>query len=163
MPFRICKSFEIESGHMLAHHPDKCRFPHGHSRRIEIILEADELDQNGMVCDFKAIKIAAEQLLETFDHALCVNTDDPTFPQLQSLFGCRIIPFPSTEPTTEILAKFFYEQISSRLQELAAQPDPRYPVRPSIRLLRVRVWETSDSWAEYEPVLTPPSKETLQT
>ena len=47
MPYRICKTLEIENGHMLTHHPDKCRFPHGHSRKVEIIIEADELDLNG--------------------------------------------------------------------------------------------------------------------
>src|SRR5947209_8102903 len=35
MAFRICKTIEIENGHMLSKHPDKCRFPHGHSRRVE--------------------------------------------------------------------------------------------------------------------------------
>ena len=37
MPYRICKSLEVENGHMLAKHPDKCRFPHGHTRKIEFI------------------------------------------------------------------------------------------------------------------------------
>ena len=41
MPYRICKTLEIENGHMLTHHPDKCRFPHGHSRKV------DRLDRNG--------------------------------------------------------------------------------------------------------------------
>ena len=55
MPYRICKSLEIENGHMLTKHPDKCRFPHGHTRRVEFVIEADELDENQMVCDFKII------------------------------------------------------------------------------------------------------------
>ena len=49
MPYRICKTIEIENGHMLSKHPDKCRFPHGHTRRVELVLEADDLDENGMV------------------------------------------------------------------------------------------------------------------
>ena len=40
MPFRIGKSFVIESGHLLSKHPGKCRFPHGHSRRVEVVLAA---------------------------------------------------------------------------------------------------------------------------
>ncbi len=44
MNHRICKIIAIENGHMLTHHPDTCRFPHGQSRRVEIILEADDLD-----------------------------------------------------------------------------------------------------------------------
>jgi 6-pyruvoyltetrahydropterin/6-carboxytetrahydropterin synthase len=46
MPYRICKSLEIENGHMLSKHPDKCRFPHGHSRKVEFVIEADELDMH---------------------------------------------------------------------------------------------------------------------
>ena len=59
MPFRICKTFEIESGHMLSKHGGKCRFPHGHSRRIEVVLVADQLNAADMVCDFKALKMAS--------------------------------------------------------------------------------------------------------
>ena len=54
LPFQ--KSIEVESGHQLSKHPDKCQFPHGHSRKVEIELEADELDANDMVCDFKIVK-----------------------------------------------------------------------------------------------------------
>ena len=37
MPYRICKTLEIENGHMLSKHPDKCRFPHGHTRKVELV------------------------------------------------------------------------------------------------------------------------------
>lgn len=64
MPYRICKTFEIENGHMLSKHPDKCRFPHGHTRKVEFTLEADALDPNEMVCDFKVVKETMEALLD---------------------------------------------------------------------------------------------------
>ena len=41
---------------MLSKHPDKCRFPHGHTRKVECVLVADTLDENEMVCDFKVVK-----------------------------------------------------------------------------------------------------------
>ena len=66
MPYRICKTFEIESGHMLSKHPDLCKFPHGHSRKVEFVLEAGELDQNEMVCDFKSLKEAMSQFLKAW-------------------------------------------------------------------------------------------------
>ena len=37
MPYRICKTIEIENGHMLSKHPDKCRFPHGHTRVVSVL------------------------------------------------------------------------------------------------------------------------------
>ena len=77
---------------MLTHHPDKCRFPHGHSRKVEMVIEADELDAGGMVCDFKIVRDAVGDYLESFDHALCVNTRDPMFETLKAAYGDRIIP-----------------------------------------------------------------------
>jgi len=150
MPYRICKTIEIENGHMLTHHPDKCRFPHGHSRKVEIVIQAEELDETGMVCDFKIVKEAVGGYLETFDHALCVNTQDPMFETLKNAYGDRVIAFVDTEPTTEVLAKTFFESIKTHLTDYPSRSDTRYKLRPNVRLLRVRVWETSSSWAEYE-------------
>ena len=149
MPYRVCKTFEIENGHMLAKHPDKCRFPHGHSRRIECVLEAGTLDANDMVCDFKVFREMLAGFLDQYDHALCVNTEDPQFAQLRAAYGERVIPFPGTDPTTEVMAKTLYDFLKTRLAEFAAQTATRYPVRAEVRLVSVRLWETSSSWAEY--------------
>lgn len=148
--FRICKTIEVENGHMLSLHPDKCRFPHGHTRKVEFILEAADLDAHGMVCDFKIVKEAVGDYLDTFDHALCMNTADPMYGQMKAAYGERVIGFENTEPTTEVLAKTFFDAASGFLADYSASPVPRYVLRPSVRLVRVRVWETSSSWAEYE-------------
>jgi len=149
--YRICKTFEIESGHMLSKHPERCRFPHGHSRRIELVLAADRLDENDMVCDFKWIKLAAGEFLDQFDHALCVNAADPSLAKLRA-FDERVVAFQEGDPTTELLARRIFEHLSGLLA--AGQPFQTaegvcYKVRPGVRLERVRVWETSSSWAEY--------------
>ena len=151
MPYRVCKMIEIENGHMLSKHPDKCRFPHGHTRRVEIVLEADDLDTNGMVCDFKIVKTAIGEYLDTFDHALCMNTDDPMYSAFKQAYGDRIIGFESTEPTTEVLAKSFYDACVAGFAAYVNAGSGRYDLRESVRLLRVRVWETSSSWAEFLP------------
>ena len=149
MPFRICKTIEIENGHMLSKHPDKCRFPHGHSRRVEFVLEAENLDQNDMVCDFKIVKETMVDFLDQYDHAICVNTDDPKYSDLKSSYGDRVVGFTKTDPTTEVIAKTVYENFRDRLAEYAAKPNLRYPLRDSLKIVSVRVWETSSSWAEY--------------
>jgi 6-pyruvoyltetrahydropterin/6-carboxytetrahydropterin synthase len=149
MPYRVCKTIEIENGHMLSKHPDKCRFPHGHTRRVEIVLEADELDANGMVCDFKIVKAAIGDYLDTFDHALCMNTNDPMYATLKAAYGDRVIGFAGTEPTTEVLARTFYEACNTGLAEYARSVGSRYLLRDSVKLILIRVWETSSSWAEY--------------
>jgi 6-pyruvoyl-tetrahydropterin synthase len=61
-----------------------------------------------MVCDFKVIKEIMGPFLDGYDHAMCVNTDDPAFPQLKAAYGDRVIGFDGTERTTEVLAKTIY-------------------------------------------------------
>lgn len=147
MPYRISKAFEIESGHVLSKHPGKCRFPHGHSRRIEVVLAADTLDVNDMVCDFKAVKLALQKFLDSWDHALAINTDDPNFSFYQEKHGARVIPFVHTDPTSEVMAKTIFDELTRCLTATNRQGDYAIPV--DVKVERVRVTETSSSWAEY--------------
>jgi 6-pyruvoyltetrahydropterin/6-carboxytetrahydropterin synthase len=149
MPFRISKSFEIESGHMLAKHPEKCRFPHGHTRKIEFVLEASTLDHNEMVCDFKLVKDLMSEFLDGFDHSICMNTNDLMYPQMKEAYGDRVIAFERIDPTTEVMAETIFRECERRLREQMATKGQRYFIRPDVKLVRVRVWETSSSWAEY--------------
>ena len=151
MPFRICKSFEIESGHLLSKHPEKCRFPHGHSRKVEVVLAADELDANDMVCDFGAIKKALTTFLEAWDHALCINTNDPQFAFYRETYGDRVIPFEKTDPTSEAMARTVFEELKRRLAEATLNPATHHALPAGVRIERVRVTETSSTWAEYCP------------
>lgn len=149
MPYRICKTFEVESGHMLSKHPDKCRFPHGHSRKVEFVLEADSLDQNDMVCDFKVIKEIMGSFLDRLDHAMCMNTADANYADFKSTYGDRVIGFENVDPTTEAMAKMIFDYFRQELAAYSGQTGVRYPVRSSLRVVTVRLWETSSSWAEY--------------
>ena len=151
MPYRICKTLEIENGHMLSKHPDKCRFPHGHSRKVEFVLEADELDANEMVCDFKIVRQVIDDYLESLDHAICMNTDDAMFATMKEAYGDRVIGFEQLDPTTEVLARTIHDVFVERLDAYRKNPDARYPLQPDVRVVSVRVWETSSSWAEYRP------------
>ena len=151
MPYRICKTIEIESGHMLSKHPDKCKFPHGHTRKVEFVLEADQLDANEMVCDFKIIKELMGDFLNAWDHAMAMNTDDPMFQTFKTAYGDRIIPFEKQDPTTELMAKTIFEVCASRISEYSCHPQSRYPLQPGVKLVSVRLWETSSAWAEYAP------------
>lgn len=149
MSYRICRIFEIENGHMLSKHPGKCRFPHGHSRKIECVIEADGLDERGMVCDFKVVKLILEDYLDRYDHALCMNTDDPAYEDFKARYGDRIIGFPSEEPTTEVLAREIFRYLKNTLDDYGQNPSPEFPIQRGVRVISVRVWETSMSWAEY--------------
>jgi len=150
MPYRVCKTIDVENGHMLSKHPDKCRFPHGHTRKVEFMLEAANLDRNEMVCDFKIVKEIIGDYLESLDHAMCVNTKDPAYQELRARYGERIVPFEDEDPTTEVMARVIFHVFSEKLANYATKKDSRYPVGENVRLVSVKVWETASSWAEYE-------------
>ena len=78
-----------------------------------------------------------------------MNTDDPMYPTFKKAYGERVIGFASTEPTTEVLAKAFYDACVAGFAAYAQAGSGRYTLRQSVRIVRLRVWETSSSWAEY--------------
>ncbi|MDQ5977482.1 MAG: 6-pyruvoyltetrahydropterin/6-carboxytetrahydropterin synthase [Verrucomicrobiota bacterium] len=149
MPYRIAKTLTFESGHILSKHRGRCRFPHGHSRSVEVVVVADKLDANDMVCDFKAVKRTLEALLDRWDHSLCVNTADPGFTDLQRTYGERIVAFAGVDPTTEVMAQTIFEALRLKLHEAAQNVSAEHPIPAGVRLERVRVTETATSWAEY--------------
>jgi 6-pyruvoyltetrahydropterin/6-carboxytetrahydropterin synthase len=149
MPYRVCKTIDIESGHMLSKHPDKCRFPHGHTRKVELVLEAQQLDRNDMVCDFLVVKEIIGDYLNSLDHAICINTADPAYDELRKRFGGRVIPFENQDPTTEVIARGIFDTFAQRLCDFSAAAHTAYPIARDVRLVSVKVWETASSWAEY--------------
>lgn len=151
--YRVCKRFNIESGHMLSKHPERCRYPHGHSRRIELVLAATTLDDNDMVCDFKWVKLAVKGFLDQFDHAFCVNANDPSLPRLTAE-DHRVVVFEEGDPTTELLARRIFNHLHDQIaagREFTTDDGVVYRIRPDVHVERVRVGETPTSWAEYSP------------
>ena len=152
MKYRVCKAFEIESGHMLLKHPGRCRYPHGHSRRVEVVVSCEKLDERDMVCDFKTIKLALAAMLDRYDHALIVNAEDPLLECLQEELKERVIVFEGEDPTTEVLARRIYEHLREEIvagREYVDSEGERYALPRDLVLERVRVGETSTSWGEY--------------
>ena len=157
--YRICKMFEVENGHMLSKHPERCRFPHGHTRKVEVVVEAKELTETDMVVDFKAVKVAVNEFIDQLDHAMCVNVNDPLYTALIEKYGgpgSRIIPYEAEDPTSEVMARQIFEHVRERLEGGSTLTNPEtgacYAIPPGLKLRRVRLWETTSSWAEVEAV-----------
>ena len=150
MKYRVCKSFTVENGHMLSKHPSRCRYPHGHTRHVEIVLAASGLDGNDMVCDFKAVKLAIGDFLDRFDHALAINSDDPLRDSAEVL-SKRLLVFEGEDPTTEVMARHIFEFLRDELGSGRTYHDDEgnsYGFH-GVEVERVRVGETPSSWAEY--------------
>ena len=114
------------------------------------MLDADELDKNEMVCDFKIIKELVSDFLDRLDHSMCMNTEDPRYADFKASYGDRVIGFKGADPTTEVIAKRLFDHCRAKLSEYADAPTDAYQLRRNVRIVKVRVWETSSSWAEYE-------------
>ncbi len=149
--FRIAKCFEVEYGHRLSKHPEKCRFPHGHSLKIEVVIRGRKLDEHDMLCDYKALKTLVADLIERLDHAMAFNSEDPCRNGFEGADE-RILLFDAVDPTTEVLARWLFEGISGRLSGggwVEAPSGTKYRLPDGLELERIRLWETSTSWAEY--------------
>ncbi|MGV3614653.1 MAG: 6-pyruvoyl trahydropterin synthase family protein [Fimbriimonas sp.] len=151
--YRVCKAFTVESGHMLSKHPERCRYPHGHTRRVEVVVASETLDASDMVIDFKALKLAVEDYIERYDHAMAINSEDPLRAELERIHGGCTVVFEGIDPTTEVIAKDIYDFVADILArgfEGHSKSGARYEIRAAaVTLERVRVWETPTSWAEY--------------
>jgi 6-pyruvoyltetrahydropterin/6-carboxytetrahydropterin synthase len=116
---------------------------------VECVLEAPDLDGREMVCDFKVLKLILSDYLDQFDHAMCMNTDDPAYAEFKERYGDRVIGYESEDPTTEVLARDIYTHLAGSLDEYRSGDAKEFPLRDSVRVVSVKVWETSSSWAEY--------------
>ena len=141
--YRVSKQFEFPAGHVLSKHQGRCRFPHGHNYKVEITLTAEKLDQNDMVCDFDALKALVSEYLETLDHSIMLNSSDTENRKQQEKNPRRII-FENHDPTTEIIAEKIFKHLQSALTD-----SNKYKINPSVKLEKVKVWESSSAYAEY--------------
>ena len=149
--YQVCKIFEFESGHALSKSKDGCQSPHGHSRRVEVVLAAERLDENDMVCNFRWIKLALKNILARLDHTMCINADDPRLEQFKEM-DAKLEVFSGKDPTSEVIAKFIFDHLQAKLAdspEVLSEDGNTYSVPPGVCLQKVRLWETASSFAEY--------------
>jgi len=108
----------LESAHRLYSYRGKCKNIHGHGWEITFGMSSNKLGAvkntpNGMVMDFGAAKrIIKEVIHDNFDHALILSSKDPLANHLFR-FGetlkVMVLPEDYYEPTSENLAKYFFE------------------------------------------------------
>ena len=97
MHVRLSKSFGFEAAHWLPCFPEghKCRRMHGHSFRVDVIVEG-ELDPSvGYLIDFADIKRATEPIERALDHR-CLNEieglGNPTSEMVAAWIWARLKP-----------------------------------------------------------------------
>ena len=131
--YYVTKCFEFEAAHYLNNYSGKCAKVHGHSYKVEITCKSKQLDEIGMVIDFKDLKERIDTFLDgEYDHSI-IN-DIPPY------------SYEEINPTAENMARIIF--LRAKIVIDAWRTNSDYPV-PDIHLHKVRVWETSTSYAEY--------------
>jgi 6-pyruvoyltetrahydropterin/6-carboxytetrahydropterin synthase len=142
---QITTRLEFDSGHRIPCHKSQCRNLHGHRYAIEITLSGDIIQQEGsseqgMVMDFSDVKsIAREVLVDVWDHAFLVYKNDTVILDfLNTLEGHKTVVM-NTVPTAENLAAEAFRILNASYQDNYGN---------HLRLERVRLYETPNSWAD---------------
>ncbi len=140
--YRVARLIEIESAHRLSKHPGPCRYVHGHTRKIEVVISAEMLDKNDMVCDFKAVKAVIKKVIDKYDHAIYLNSEDKDTIRGLSHISDRIIIMDQKDPTSEVLARLLFDEINIYIDsELNITADgDNYIIQRGLTLERIRVW-----------------------
>lgn len=68
MPYRVTVSAGFEAAHNLIDYQGGPEPLHGHSYRVEAVLEAEDLKQHGVAVDFVAAKKALDAIAREFDY-----------------------------------------------------------------------------------------------
>ncbi len=103
MRIRLAKSFSFEAAHFLPSFPEghKCRRMHGHSFKVDVVVEGPLDPARGYLVDYGDIKRAVAPLQDELDHRL-----------LNDLPGLA-------NPTSEMLAVWVWDRLHPVLPMLA--------------------------------------------
>lgn len=112
---------DFASAHTLRDYPGDCARMHGHNWKVEVEVNASDLDKAGMGVDFKVIKQATREIASRLDHRYLNDLE----------------PFKETNPTAENIAAYFYAELSGQLNS------------STISVHAVTLWETERACVRY--------------
>jgi 6-pyruvoyltetrahydropterin/6-carboxytetrahydropterin synthase len=123
--FQVSVEETFSAGHALRGYKGKCENPHGHNYRVRVTLEGPQLDSIGLLCDFTQLKRVMREIIGSLDHQFMNDLE----------------MFRDVNPSAENMAKYFYDEMSSKITGLP----------PGARIADIVVWETDTTSAKYRP------------
>jgi len=115
---------EFEAAHQLPDYPGKCCRLHGHNWKVEVTVSGNELNELGMIMDFKELKAEVGKVIDELDHYY-----------LNDLEAFKTMP-----PTAENIAKYIYDTLAASTV-----------FQQKINVRCVQVWESPRSAVKYSP------------
>jgi len=122
--FEVTVQADFSSGHYLRNYHGKCENPHGHNYRVLVTLIGEELDESGMLLDFKVLKHVLYPTVAYLDHQMINDLE----------------PFTTLNPSAENLAKYFFDKTAGELHALTAG---------RVCIKDCTLYETDTSFARY--------------
>lgn len=121
--FNLTIIVDFEAAHYIPNYPGKCCRLHGHNWKVEVMVTGSQLNELGMLIDFRDLKAEVNQIIDKLDHYYLNETE----------------PFTTIPPTAENLAKYIFDELSAR-PALQAQA----------KVAEVKVWESARSAVAYQ-------------
>ena len=112
---------DFAAAHTLRNYPGACSRLHGHNWKVEAEVVASELNEIGMAIDFKDIKREVRAIASELDH----------------YYLNELEPFREINPTAENIARYFYLELSRRLNSA------------SVKVSALTLWETERACVTY--------------
>ncbi len=113
----IRKLFKFENAHIVRDCSTlRCSTSiHGHSYKVEVLLESNYLDNGQMIYDFGLMKKNIKDLIDSFDHAITIwNKDDADYIQEMKNHSNRWVELP-VSPSAEQFSRVFFLMIDRLL------------------------------------------------
>ncbi len=109
------------AAHNLLNYQGDCENLHGHNWKVEVTVNATELDKAGLGIDFKILKRETKEIMNYLDHKYLNELD----------------AFKGLSPSSEHISRFIFDSLAERLKA--------YPVNVE----KVTVWESDNAYATY--------------
>jgi 6-pyruvoyltetrahydropterin/6-carboxytetrahydropterin synthase len=141
----IRKLFKFENAHIVRDcTTQRCSENiHGHSYKIEVLLESNYLDDGQMVYDFGLTKRSIKELIDSFDHAITLwRQDDEAYVASMKTYSNRWIELP-VSPSAEQFSRVIYLMVERILECTGMQNGEK-----EVRLHSIIVHETETGYAQ---------------
>jgi 6-pyruvoyltetrahydropterin/6-carboxytetrahydropterin synthase len=122
--FEVTVEAGFSSGHYLRNYRGKCENPHGHNYKVFVTLIGEELDEAGLLLDFKLLKQVMRPVVDYLDHQMINDLE----------------PFTTVNPSAENLARYFYQETAKQLREMTSG---------RVRVKDCTLYETDTSFARF--------------
>ena len=141
----IRKLFKFENAHIVRDcTTQRCSENiHGHSYKIEVLLESNYLDYGQMVYDFGLTKRTIKDLIDSFDHAITLwSKDDAKYVKSMKTYSNRWVELP-VSPSAEQFSRVIYLLVERVLACTDMQNGER-----EVKLHSIIVHETETGYAQ---------------